>query len=157
MCNSFAVGTPQNEQEFREISTLFNAIKAQHCPTGRPRWIDDPTNAVLRVFPSRSAYTALGPSGAQAALAKQQLVIHKWSQERLNFDRDGLERAGDLNQMTSIQGECVARFMHMPITQRLQTFTYEYRVTVIAANAFVLALSMNSTPQASLHQACKRL
>jgi hypothetical protein len=70
----------------------------------------------LHVFGSPSQYIDLGPAGIQATFAKQQLVIHQWSQERLSFNLDGLERAGDLHHETSIQGLSLPSFAAMQLT-----------------------------------------
>jgi hypothetical protein len=94
------------------MKLLLEAIKAQHClGTGRPRWLDDPSNALLRIF-TRAEYETLRESGVthlQSAFSKQNFVIHKYSTEALlAFDLEGLERAGDIRHITSIQGKGIS-------------------------------------------------
>lgn len=46
----------------------------------------------------------------QATFASKAFAVKNWTSHRLEFDAEGLEAAGDLDETTDVQGEFVCAF-----------------------------------------------
>jgi hypothetical protein len=95
------------ESDFRSWVTIIEAVKAQHCESGRPRFLDDPDNSVLGIVP-KSNYAPGFANFVQHAFRKQCLVVPKYvDRDRASsFNREGLEEVCDLHHETAVQGQC---------------------------------------------------
>ena len=96
------------ESDFRSWQAILEAAKAQHCESGRPRFLDDPDNSILRVFP-KAKYTSHCADLVQQAFGKQCLIVPQFVErnQASSFDPEGLEEAGDVNHKTAVQGQYI--------------------------------------------------
>ena len=93
------------ESDFRSWKAIIEAAKAQHCESGRPRFLDDPDNSILGVFP-KAKYAPRFADLVQHAFGKQCLVVPRFIErdQASSFDLEGLEEACDVSHKTAVQG-----------------------------------------------------
>ena len=124
--------TLKSQDDFEAWKFILGNVAAQLCPSGRPRFLDDPDNSVLRLCRPES-YTKGNTKVLQKIYGRQSIVVPRFSDYRAEWSLDELEFAGDPKQDTSMQGQCCLYFVGSFLTSFQTSASRSYQVTTTIA------------------------